>query len=153
MQTQLHTERDRRMTSITRRKEVIVPPGLFNLLSALRRAGITVVATLPSANTEVHSPGRLSVVFSSAVARLGGRAEQAQNAGTAQLQALQLEPVKGDPFPHKRRTSSVTSCETAASAIAEASESLSRESSNGTSEASIPLATKEMKRGGRPKKE
>ena len=83
----------------------------------------------------------------------GGQTRQVPPAVIQQVLSLQLAAVEDDRFAQEMSTKSAPSVTTAASGTAVApTEAVSREFSKGTSEATISLEAKEVKRRGRPKK-
>ena len=146
MQTQLQTDPDRRTSSTTRRKEVVVSSRLLNLLSTTASAGSTVLATVPST---VPSTNPINVFISPPLPTLSAQSSEALPTGSPGALALQLETAEDDQFANEMRSTSSVGMITTGSATA----GVKSEPSKQTSEMTIPLEAKEVKRRGRPRKD
>ena len=114
LRTHLQADRERRMN--VRRKQVLVAPGLKNLLSPMPSVGSPLMVSVPST---VPSTILLDVTISSAVPTLSAQSSQALPTGSpGHFRFSCMQVTEDDPFVHEMCSRSTVRVATTANATA-----------------------------------
>ena len=138
-------QRDRPLSAGTRKTQVVIVPRLLGALSPTPSAGSPVIVTVAST---VPSTISFDVVARSPVPTSSVQSPQALLIGSPGALSFQMGVTEDDPFVHEVRSLASMSvvATPSANAAATTESTISRETSNERSDATIQLEAKEPKR-------